>query len=105
MSFGINILLITFFLGGGIGLFHFGGLWWTIRRLSHVRNQEYEFILSFFLRNGISIGLFYLISQGHWEKILAALAGFLVVRFALIKKIGVIPNPPAARTGDNVNGY
>jgi F1F0 ATPase subunit 2 len=104
MSFGINILLIIFFLGGGIGLFHFGGLWWTIRRLGYVRNQEYVFILSFFLRNGISIGLFYLISQGHWEKILAALAGFLAVRYALVRKIGVIPNPPA-RTGDNVNGY
>jgi F1F0 ATPase subunit 2 len=104
-SMGINTLLVTFFLGAGIGLFHFGGLWWTIRRLSHGRNLEYEFILSFFLRNGISISLFYLVSQGHWEKILAALTGFLAVRYVLVRKIGVIPNPPTARTGENINGY
>lgn len=105
MDIRIHILLISFFLGGAIGLFHFGGLWWTICRIADSRNKDYEFIISFFLRTGISIGLFYLISAGRWEKILAALAGFLAVRYVMVRKIGAITNHLTSVTKDNIHGY
>jgi F1F0 ATPase subunit 2 len=105
MEIEIKELFISILLGGGISLFHFGGLWWTVQRMKHVRNSPYEFILSFFLRTGISIGLFYLISGGRWEKLLPALAGFLAVRYIMIRKIGIISNPSACRTEDKIHEY
>jgi F1F0 ATPase subunit 2 len=105
VGFELKVLIISCLSGGGIGLFHFGGLWWTVRRMNHVRNPAYEFIFSFFLRTGISIGLFYFISDGRWDKILAALAGFLAVRYVMVRKIGVIPNSTVSRTEDKIHGY
>jgi F1F0 ATPase subunit 2 len=99
------VLIINILLGGGIGLFHFGGLWWTVQRMNHIRNSAYGFVLSFFIRTGISVGLFYLIFDGRWEKLLAALAGFLAVRYIMVRKIGLIPNRSACRTEDKIHGY
>lgn len=105
MGIELNELLVALILGGGIGLFHFGGLWYTIRRMNDVQNPEYQFILSFFLRTAISIGLFYYISDGRWEKILAALTGFLIIRYVMVRKIGVTPKSSASRSEDNIHGY
>lgn len=105
MGMEVNELLAALLLGAGIGLFHFGGLWYTIRRLSIARNPEYQFFLSFFLRTAISIGLFYLVSEGRWEKILAALTGFMIIRYVMVRKIGITPNSSESRTEDNTHGY
>ncbi|MFW5855346.1 MAG: ATP synthase subunit I, partial [Thermodesulfobacteriota bacterium] len=85
--------------------FHFGGLWFTIHRLTRVRHPEVEFVLSFFLRTGISIAAFFFLSGGQWEKVLAALAGFLAVRLVMVRRIGAIPKSFAPRTEDRVHGY
>jgi F1F0 ATPase subunit 2 len=105
MGIEVNELLVALLFGGGIGLFHFGGLWYTIRRLSLARNPEYQFFFSFFLRTAISIGLFYLVSGGRWENILAAMAGFLIIRYVIVRKIGITPNSSQSRAEDNTHGY
>ncbi len=101
----IYFLFISFLLGAGIGLFHFGGLWWTIRRMAASGKKEYGFLVSFFLRSAISVVLFYLVSGGRWDKILAALAGFLAVRFVMVRKIGAINGRPLSAPEDNIHGY
>lgn len=101
----ITELSLPFFLGGAVGLFHFGGLWFTIERLTRVRHPEVEFVLSFFLRTSISIAAFFFISGGQWEKILAALAGFLAVRLVMVRRIGPLPISVAPRNEDRVHGY
>ncbi len=98
-------LSVTIFLGGALALFHFGGLWLTIHRLTRVRHPELEFVLSFFLRTGISIAAFFFISEGQWDKVLAALAGFLAVRLVMVRRIGPIPESLAPRNEDRVHGY
>ena len=105
MDYPITELSIAFLLGGTVGLFHFGGLWFTIRRMSRVRNPEVEFVLSFFLRTAISIAAFFFISDGRWENILAAMAGFLAVRLIMVHRIGPIPKSFAPRTEDQAHGY
>lgn len=105
MDFSTTELMLTFSLGGALGLFHFGGLWFTISRMSRVRKPEIEFVLSFFLRTGLTIAGFFFISGGRWEKILAAMAGFLAVRLIMVRRIGPIPKPVGPRTENQVHGY
>jgi F1F0 ATPase subunit 2 len=105
MDFSTTELFFTFLLGGGVGLFHFGGLWFTIHRLTRVRHPEVEFVLSFFLRTAFSIAAFFFISGGRWEKILAALAGFLAVRLVMVRRVGPIPKSFVPCNEDRVHGY
>ena len=105
MNIDINGFILTLALGGAVGLFHFGGLWFTIHRLTRVRSPEVEFVLSFFLRTGISVAAFFFISGGKWERILAALAGFLLARSVMVRRIGPIPKAFDSRSEDRVHGY
>lgn len=78
------MLLLAF--GGGVllGVSFFGGLWWTVRR-SLVSPRTASWLLgSFVLRMSISVVGFYLIANGHWERLLACLLGFILARFGVV---------------------
>jgi F1F0 ATPase subunit 2 len=80
-------LLLAFFVGMGAGLFYFGGLWWTVRRLPTARQPALLTFGSFLVRTGLSLVAFYFASGGHWQRILASLLGFIIVRVFLVRRI------------------
>jgi F1F0 ATPase subunit 2 len=80
-------LLVAFVVGMGAGIVYFGGLWWTVLRLPLVRQPALLTLGSFFVRTGISLSAFYLASGGHWERILASLLGFIVMRGLLVRRV------------------
>lgn len=85
-------LLWVFASGLGIGLFFFGGLWLTVRRISRVKHPALLSLSSFIIRTALSLVLFHTISGSHWERLLALLCGFLLMRFALVHLIRPTPN-------------
>jgi len=80
-------LAMAFLVGMGTGIVYFGGLWWTVRQLPFVRQPALLTIGSFLVRTGISLTAFYLASEGHWERILISLLGFIIIRGLLVRRI------------------
>jgi F1F0 ATPase subunit 2 len=92
------VILITAFAAGiGLGTFYFGGLWLTVRRLPKVKRPALLSMCSFFGRLGIIIFGFYLIMDGHWERMImdghwermiVCMIGFLIMRGILVRVWG-----------------
>lgn len=69
--------------GGALGAFFFGGLWWTLRRGLVSTQPALWIVASLLLRVGVTVVGFYVVGQGDWRRLLAALIGFLLVRLAI----------------------
>jgi F1F0 ATPase subunit 2 len=81
----LETLSLPLLAGIALGLFFFGGLWWTVRKGTVAANPSLWFFGSFMLRTGVALYGFYLISAGDWRRLLAALAGFVLARIALTR--------------------
>lgn len=79
---------LAFIAGIGLGVFYFGGLWWTVRRISTAPHPAILSLVSFFGRLGVVLLGFYLLTGGHWGRILVSLLGFLVARGVLVRRWG-----------------
>jgi len=73
-------LLLVLMAGILIGLFFFGGLWWTVQRGLTSNHPACWFFGSSLLRMGIALAGFYFVSSGDWRKLLVCLFGFLIAR-------------------------
>lgn len=80
-------------VGLTLGLFFFGGLWWTVRRGLSSTHPALLFLASLLLRTGIALTGFYLVADGDWRRWLACLVGFVIGRLLLMRLIG----PPGTR--------
>ena len=82
----IFYLSLVFMAGIGIGLFYFGGLWVTVRRLPTTRHPGLWTLGSFMGRTGLSLLGFYVAMGGRWERLLVCLFGFLLGRHFLVRR-------------------
>lgn len=80
-------LILMFALGTGIllGAFFFGGLWWTVQQGLTSRRPALWFIGSTLLRTFVVLLGFYFISGENWQRLLAALLGFVVARLIVTR--------------------
>jgi F1F0 ATPase subunit 2 len=83
--------------GAGLGAFFFGGLWWTVRKGMSSPRPALWFLGSGLLRTCAVLAGFYVVSGGHWKRLLACLLGFVAARLAvtwLIRPPAGNPNRP-----------
>lgn len=80
-------MLLAWAAGMGLGLFYFGGLWLTVRQLPTRRYAIALFLASFVGRTALVLAGFYFVMGGHWERMLACLAGFIIVRQLLVSRL------------------
>jgi len=66
--------------GLGLGLVFFGGLWWTTRRAMASGRPAVWVAASLLVRMSLALSGFYLVSGGHWLRLLLCLLGFVVAR-------------------------
>jgi F1F0 ATPase subunit 2 len=78
-----------------LGALYFGGLWWTVQRLTSARHPGLLFLASFIGRTAVTLAGFFLIAGGRWQRLLACLAGFVLARFLLVRRWQ--PDPAAGR--------
>lgn len=76
-------LLLGLLAGLALGLVYFGGLLWTVRRLSSWRRPGRALLVSFVVRAALVLPAFVALALRGPGPLVAALAGFLVVRLAL----------------------
>lgn len=70
-----------------LGLVYFGGLWFTVRRLPAVKHQGLWMLASFLLRNLLVAVSFYPVVLHGWLPTLICLAGLLIVRLSISRRI------------------
>ena len=80
-------LLLSLAVGFIAGLFFFGALYWTVRRIPHVQRPGLLLAVSFIVRTAVVLGIFYLIMDSTWQRLIAAVLGFIVARFVLVQKM------------------
>jgi F1F0 ATPase subunit 2 len=80
-------LAFSFAAGLCIGGFYFMALWWTVKQLWKKKNQARLLLMSLIIRFLATIAGFFLVMGGHWERLLAAFAGFLLVRILSNKAV------------------
>jgi F1F0 ATPase subunit 2 len=73
-------LALAFLAGLPLGAMFFGGLWWTVRYLPTSTRPGVVLAASLTLRTSVVLGGFYLVGNGHWQRLLSCLAGFLIAR-------------------------
>jgi F1F0 ATPase subunit 2 len=69
-----------------LGGFYFWALWRSVRKISEQR--AHSLLLGYFFRLSLVLAGFFFIMGGHWERLVAALAGFLVMRSILVRRWG-----------------
>ena len=76
-------LILVWLSGVVLGAIFFGGLWWTVSRGVSSKRPALLFLGSQLLRTGIALVGFYFVSDGHWERLLLCLLGFVMVRWVV----------------------
>jgi len=77
-------------LGGFcLGLFYFGGLWWTVARVQTADRPMMFYLASLILRSSIALVSLFFILQIGVVSVLAALAGMIGARIVLIRRMGL----------------
>ena len=73
--------------GAAVGVFHFGGLWLTVRRVATSNRPVLLTFGSFVVRAAVAVAVLVWIARMHWQLLLAALAGFVLVRVIMTRKL------------------
>ena len=68
-----------------LGVFFFGGLWWTVQKGITSQNPALWFFGSLMLRTGLTLAGIYFVSQGHWSRLAVCLLGFVIARVTTVK--------------------
>lgn len=68
-----------------LGLFYFGGLWLTVKRLPLAARPALLTLCSYLIRLGVTCAGFYALAAGSWERLLAELCGFIMMRIILVR--------------------
>ena len=92
MSLHFFTIVVAFFVGLGLGLLYFGGLWFTIQKLPQTPHPIPLIMGSLLLRFAIALGSVYLLMNYFaGEQILTSLLafslGFLLTRNFLISRL------------------
>ncbi len=85
-----------------LGVMFFGGLWWTVRKGFSSKQPALWFFGSLLLRISIALAGFYFVSDGHWERLLVCLLGFVLARLIVTRLTGPQVehhNPPSKEAG------
>jgi F1F0 ATPase subunit 2 len=79
------MLPLSALAGGLLGLFFFGGLWWTLRRAFVSPRPALLVGGSMLLRMGFTASGFVLVAAGNWQRLVACLLGFLFARWLVVR--------------------
>lgn len=76
-------LVFALAMGALLGAFFYGGLWWTVLRGVTSNRVALWFLGSLVLRLGVALAGFYFVADGHWQRLLVCLLGFVTARIAV----------------------
>lgn len=78
-------MVMAFIAGLALGMFFFGGLFFTVRKAVNAKIPAIWFFTSFFLRVSVVMLGFYYISPAGWQPLVISVLGFIVARLVVTK--------------------
>ena len=87
-------LPLALLAGALLGAVFFGGLWSTVHKGVTSEKPALWFLGSLLLRTSMILAGFYVVSQGHWSRLVACLIGFLIARVIVVKWLTRAPAEP-----------
>ena len=87
--------------GIGLGVFFFGGLWWTVNKSISARRPGLWVFVSLTLRMSVALTGFYLVAGVHWQRLLACLLGFLIARLMVTQLCQPAIDCDSSRTSES----
>lgn len=75
--------MIGFIIGIALGIVYFGGLYFSIQKMTKAKYPSLIMTLSFILRMAILVGVFFYLSKGGYQDMLFGLLGVLLVRIIM----------------------
>jgi F1F0 ATPase subunit 2 len=81
----VLLLALAWSAGALLGAVFFGGLWWTVRRGVSSQQPALWFFCSLLARMSAALAGFYFVSNGHWDRLLLCLAGFVMARLVVTR--------------------
>ena len=84
-------IVFAFAVGIALGAFFSLNLWSSVQRMTDDKTPWYILYGGFMLRISVVLLGFYFVMDGHWERMIAALAGFVLMREILVRKLGKSP--------------
>ncbi len=84
-------IAMAFLAGLGLGSFYFLNLWKTVQRVTGPSGPGMFMFRNFLVRAAVVLPGFYLVMAGHWERLVAAVLGFVVMREVLVRYLGRKP--------------
>lgn len=81
-------ILIAITSGAVIGVFYFGGLWLTLKKIAEYQLSYWLVLASFLIRLAFVLLVFYALLIYHWAYMAIALVAFLVTRQILLVRLG-----------------
>lgn len=76
-----------------LGTMFFGGLWWTVQKGVSSARPALWFFGSLLLRTSMTLVGFYMVSDGHWERLLVCLLGFTIARLIATRLTRIAERP------------
>jgi F1F0 ATPase subunit 2 len=94
MNNELNIVTVAFLSGAFaaglvLGAFYFIALWRTVKKLSDTPSPLRLMLGSFVVRMAVVLSGFYFVMSGHWERLVIALIGFILMRMILTRRLGM----------------
>ncbi len=75
-----SVFIFALFAGVALGVFFFGGLWWTTRKIISSAQPVLWFLGGLLSRMTVTLSGFYLVAQGNWQRLLFCVLGFFLAR-------------------------
>jgi F1F0 ATPase subunit 2 len=80
-------LTLAFVAGICLGVFYFGGLWWTVQKGVTAQNPAFLFLASLIVRTAVVLAGFYFVAQGDWSGLVSSLIGFMMARVIVVRRL------------------
>ena len=84
----VALLFGAFAAGLVLGAFYFITLWRTVRKLPDTQRPARLILGSLVVRMVVVLPGFYFVMSGHWERLIVALIGFILMRKLLTRHLG-----------------
>ncbi|MBI5559316.1 MAG: ATP synthase subunit I [Deltaproteobacteria bacterium] len=91
----IILLAGMLLIGFAVGLVYFQGLWLTLNKSLGKNHFGGKLLVSFVLRMGLVMTVFYIFMRDDWQRLIAMTIGFLIARQVMIRRM----RAPAAPAG------
>ena len=80
-------VIIPFTVGLGLGAVNYAALWLTVQNIIHVKRPALLNMLSYAIRMGFILAVFYVVMGSHWERLIICFVGFFLVRTIVIRHV------------------